>query len=169
MIKDRFKRFVGVAVIGFAMAMVFGACSSSPSTASASPSPARTPRGNPLPAQLQGDWALQADAAGLIAGGLCSKPYTIATCMFKLTFTGTTYTFATNVPEHQGGGGDVVVNGNQLAFFNGQACGLQPPAGVGHYTWTVTGTVLRLTPVDLDPCPRQPYLANQDYVRVADG
>jgi hypothetical protein len=115
-----------------------------------------------VPAQLQGDWLMPAAAAQTIAGGTCPTPVATTTCMFKLTFTATTYTWTTNVVGFSGGGGDTVVNGTEMDFFNGQACtGVKLPEGVGRYMWTLTGGILRFAPLNADPCPRTPFLANQ--------
>ncbi|HEV2475261.1 MAG TPA: hypothetical protein VGX22_01885, partial [Candidatus Dormibacteraeota bacterium] len=81
-----------------------------------------TPPGSPLPAQLLGDWLMPAAAANIVGQGACPSPLAVATCMFRLTFTATTYNWTTNVPGYSGGGGYVVANGTELAFFNGHAC-----------------------------------------------
>ena len=93
-------------------------------------------------------------------------PVSVATCMFKLTFTATTYYFEINAPGHTSGGGDAVVNGLEIDFFNGQACGLQLPDGVGRYTWTLANGILHFAPMNQDPCPRSPILSNQSYSRT---
>jgi hypothetical protein len=63
--------------------------------------------------------------------------------------------------------GDLVVNGEKVAFFNAQICGLALPDGVGRYRWTVKGSRLRFTPVDDDPCGgRAAILADETYERV---
>jgi len=118
-----------------------------------------------VPALLLGDWLLQAAAANTIAGGACPTPLAASTCTFRLTFTATTYNWTTNVDGFTGGGGDVVVNGTEMDFFNGQQCTLNPPAGVGRYTWSVTGGVLHFASLNHDVCPRAPYLDNQSYSR----
>jgi hypothetical protein len=86
--------------------------------------------------------------------------------MFKLTFTASSYNFEISAPGRTGGGGDAVVNGTEIDFFNGQACSLQLPEGVGRYTWTLTGGVLHFTSMNQDLCPRAPILANQSYNRA---
>jgi hypothetical protein len=123
------------------------------------------PAGGPVPAQLLGDWLMPAAAAQAM-GGSCPTPVTLSTCMFRLTFTATTYNWTIHAPGFSDGGGDVVVNGSEIDFFNGQACGTALPQGVGRYTWTLTGGVLRFTSLNTDICPRQPFLANQSYTRT---
>jgi hypothetical protein len=138
-----------------------------PSTTSSNPptpSAAVALAGGQVPAQLQGDWLLPLAAAQAYqqnSGDTCPAPPAIATCMFKLTFTASSYNFEINAPGRTGGGGDAVVNGAEIDFFNGEACSLQLPAGVGRYTWTLTGGVLHFTPMNQDPCPRSPILANE--------
>ena len=123
------------------------------------------PAGGPVPAQLLGDWLMPAAAAQAISGS-CPTPVTVSTCMFRLTFTATTYNWTTNVAGFTDGGGDVVVNGNEIDFFNGQACSTDLPQGVGRYTWTLTNGVLHFVLLNTDICPRQPFLANQSYTRT---
>ena len=124
------------------------------------------PQGDPIPAQLQGDWVLSAAAADAYAGGTCPKPLAIATCMFKLTFTATTFQVTSNVAGYSGGHGEAVVYGAEIDFFNGTACGLQLPDGVGRYTWTETGGLLRFTLIR-DPCQatRSSFLADRSFSR----
>src|SRR5579872_282172 len=113
--------------------LLLAACSQSTPSASASPT-AFT--GSPVPAQLQGSWVMQAQEADVITGHQCPKPVAEATCTFKLTITPTTYEWSTNVAGYSGGGGDVLTNGNEMDFFNGDQCGEQLPAGIGRYGWT---------------------------------
>ena len=145
-------------------------CGQATSSANVTPSAASArPAGGPLPAQLLGDWLLPAAAANAYlqsSGETCPTPVAVATCMFKLTFTVTTFFFEINAPGHNSGGGDAVVNGTEIDFFDAKGCGLQFPDGVGRYTWTLTGGVLHFTPINQDPCPRSPILANQSYSRA---
>lgn len=147
------------------------ACGQSTPSANVTPSAASgTPPGGPLPAQLLGDWLLPLAAANAYlesSGETCPTPLAVATCMFKLTFTATTFYFEINAPGHSSGGGDAVVNGTEIDFFNAPGCGLQLPDGVGRYMWTLTGGVLHFTSMNQDPCPRSPILANQSYSRTS--
>ena len=125
------------------------------------PAPAGQPRsqlpeGGPVPSELRGDWIMTADEAKAIAGDSCPDPLSIATCMFKLTFTTATYTWTSNIPDYFGGGGEVVVKSSEIDFFNGRECQIQGLEGVGRYRWELIGGVLRFTALNNDPCPRQP-------------
>ena len=68
-----------------------------------------------------------------------------------------------------GGGvsfGSVVVNGNEIDLFNGDACAIPLPGGVGRYRWTFQNGVLHLTPLNPDPCSiRGLIVANRTYIR----
>jgi hypothetical protein len=126
-----------------------------------------TPAGDPVPSQLLGDWLMSAATAEAIAGAACPTPLAVTTCMFRLTFTSTTYNWTTNITGYTSGGGDVVVNGTEMDFFNGQACSLSPPQGIGRYRWTLSGSVLHFTSLNHDVCPRAAFLANQTYSRAS--
>ena len=169
----------GMLVVGF----VFLASSCDQSTSSAklptpsvapSPTPASSlpaaspPPGGPAPAQLQGDWFLAPAAVDAILGhggaGTCpSPPLTATNCFFLLNLTATTYHLEGTAIAT--GSGNVVVNGNEIDFFNGAVCGLQLPDGVGRYTWTLKVGVLSLTLIS-DPCSRPEYMANQSWRRT---
>jgi hypothetical protein len=56
--------------------------------------------------------------------------------------------------------GNIAVNGNQVAFFNG------PCDAVGVYQWSVHGGILHFTLIGDDPCGRRPDLDNRDYRRI---
>jgi hypothetical protein len=165
-----FRSFARLAApLSISFALLAAACGQSTPTANqATPSATGTPAGGPVPAQLLGDWVLPVTAANAYlasSGEMCPTPLAVATCMFKLTFTPTTYIYATNAPGRTGGGGNAVVNGTELDFFNGEACGLSLPAGVGRYRWTLASGVLKFAPLNQDECPRAPLLANQSYSR----
>ncbi len=158
------------AMLWISFVLPAAACGQSTPSSNVTPSAASgTPEGGPLPAQLLGGWLLPPAAANAYLGNsgeTCPTPPAVATCMFKLTFTATTFYFEINAPGHSSGGGNAVVNGTEIDFFNGQGCGLQLPDGVGRYTWTLTGGVLHFTSINQDPCPRSPILANQSYSRT---
>ena len=61
--------------------------------------------------------------------------------------------------------GNVVVNGDEIDFFNAGPCGIPLPGGVGRYRWTITGNELLLTSIEYDPCGRREYLSNVTFVR----
>jgi hypothetical protein len=159
------------AALCISFALLAAACGQAAPSASVTPSVASgMPAGGPLPAQLRGNWLLPPAAANAYlesSGETCPTPLALATCMFKLTLTATTFYFEINAPGHSSGGGDAVVNGTEIDFFNAQGCGLQFPDGVGRYTWTLTGGVLHFTSMNQDPCPRSPILANQSYGRAS--
>jgi hypothetical protein len=144
--------------------VLLAACSQSTSSATTSPA---LFAGSPVPARLQGDWVMQVQEADAVAGGHCPRPLAVATCTFKLTLTPTTYEWTTNVAGFSGGGGDVLVNGNEMDFFNGDQCGEPLPGGIGRYGWTLSNGTLRFKSLNYDSCPRQPFLANQIYDRSA--
>jgi hypothetical protein len=138
------------------------------STAPSPPPPAVSPPpGGPVPAQLQGNWFLAPAAVDAILGhedgNSCPSPpvaVTATNCFFLLNLTATTFHLeGTGIDT---GSGNVVVNGNEIDFFNGALCYLQLPDGVGRYRWTLKSGVLRLTLIS-DPCNRAPYMANQSW------
>jgi hypothetical protein len=63
--------------------------------------------------------------------------------------------------------GRIVVNGDEIAFFNSNApsCPLRLPEGVGRYRWRLTGDKLHLTEIGNDPCVRATHLAGATYLR----
>jgi hypothetical protein len=107
-----------------------------------SPSPSGTPPpGGPAPLQLIGTWLEVSPTAGL-----------------TLTLTTSHYAF-------EEGQGDIVVHGNEIDFFNGTACGLQLPQGIGRYTWRLNGTTLTFTAIAVDPCGRVNRLDGAIYMK----
>ena len=144
--------------------VLLAACSQSTSSPPVSPAAFS---GSPVPAQLQGGWVMQVQEADAVAGHQCPRPLAVATCTFELTITPTTYDWSTNVAGFTGGGGDVLVNGREMDFFNGEQCGEPLPGGIGRYAWTLLNGTLRFRALNSDSCPRQPFLANQIYDRSA--
>ena len=129
--------------------------------ASAAPVPSPPP-GGPVPAQLLGDWFLTPAAVDALIG--CPKPLKAGTaCLLRLSLTATTYRFGGTLPP---GPGDVIVNATEIDFFNAPQCDQKLPDGIGRYTWTLTGGVLHLTPLNADPCGRSEYLTSQDFYRT---
>ncbi len=105
------------------------------------------PPGGPLPAELVGTW----------------RPVDPA-LVGDLTFTPPNqYVFATPA---ESSGGNVVVSGTEIAFFNGALCGLRLPEGVGRYRWTISGGELRFEPLNSDPCGRGSDLQTRKYVKL---
>jgi hypothetical protein len=120
-------------------------------TASSTPPPpaATTPPGGPAPAQLLGDWRLGPNASNAI----------------DLALYASTFSFTTSGDVNLG---DIVVNGNEIDFFNGDGCGLTLPDGVGRYTWNLQNNVLHFTPLNQDPCGmRSGHLADQSYAKTS--
>jgi hypothetical protein len=80
-----------------------------------------------------------------------------------VTFTTTSFRVADKLG---GGNGDIVVNGNEIDFFNVGQCGLLLPEGVGRYQWGLRGATLHFAPLNSDPCPvRHDHFANQNFIR----
>jgi len=63
------------------------------------------------------------------------------------------------------GQASVVVNHNEIDFFNGVICGLKLPYGVGLYTWTITAGVLYFNLIS-DPCTRREVHTDQGWSRT---
>jgi hypothetical protein len=142
---------------------------SSPPAATPSPSP---PPGGPVPAQLLGDWFLSpADSAAYIAaneGSTCSAPPTATNCVAQLTLMATTYqeVFTFGGSSLHAASGNVVVNNNEIDFFNEvntegtSMCDV--PGGVGRYKWSLAGGVLHFTLIS-EPCGGTQVLANHRW------
>ena len=108
-------------------ASVSACASTSASTPTAATPASNWPSGGAVPAELAGSWA-QKD--------------------FCLTLLGYTYDFGA-------GRGNVVVNGAEVDFFNGEACQKALPDGVGRWQWAVNGNMLTLSLLAGDPCGRR--------------
>ncbi len=108
------------------------------------------PPGGPAPAKLIGRWSRVVTADG------SSAVVTFAANRFR-------------VADRLGGGhGEIVVNGNEIDFFNVQECGLFLPEGVGRYRWILRGTTLHFVPLNKDPCPvRDDHFADQDFTKIS--
>jgi len=126
-----------------------------------------------VPAQLLGDWFMAMPPAVIEAktGVPCPSPPTATNCFFQLTLMASTshMYFAANPGTEDLGLGDVVVNKDEIDFFNGVYCevnqGLHLPDGVGRYTWKLTGGLLYLTNIS-DPCTRAHFLSYQGWSRT---
>jgi hypothetical protein len=173
--KHRIASPATVALLGVAIVFLASSCGQSTSSATvptphAAPSPtpaASPPPGGPVPAELLGDWFLP-PAAVLDIGYTCPSHPNDLNCFADLTFTATTYqvvfhAIAASPPGH----GDVVVNNDEIDFFNGVQCGLQLPDGVGRFKWTLTSGVLHLVPLNQDPCRRNGLAYPQGWSRTA--
>jgi len=80
-----------------------------------------------------------------------------------LTLMDTTYRLQS--PDGTSTGG-VVVNGDEIDFFDATACGLKLPEGVGRYRWTLVDGVLHFASLARDPCGRVAVLKDADYRRA---
>lgn len=102
------------------------------------------PPGSPAPAELIGTW-------DRIAGSSSFTPT-------MLILTAGAFTIRADGAV---GGGNLVVNGDEIDFFNSGPC----PAPVGRYQWTLKAGTLHFTPLNSDPCGRQEFLADQSYTK----
>ena len=138
--KMGFRFTAGVALVALAVAItaaIFAIHSASTNSAPAAPPAA--PRGGPVPAQLVGAWKEVADpGVVMILGGTD----------FALSGNGLT------------GIGKVAVNGSEIDFYNGSACNIALPGGIGKYRWTISAGSLTFTPLNSDPCPRAPNMVD---------
>ena len=157
------------ALLAIAFVLVASSCGQSTSsaklsTSSTAPSP---PPGGPVPAELIGGWyLLPADINAAVGYTACQLPSTPAKCSVQILFTATTVTWPNNL-GFLSCCGNAVVNGSEIDFFNDSGCGIPLPAGLGRYTWTLTGNVLHFTSLNQDPCERFAWLASRNFYRTA--
>jgi len=112
---------------------------------------ASPPPGGPVPSQLIGDW---------VQMGSSTPSDTV-----DLILNATTFSFATSGESNFG---DIVVNGTEIDFFNGDGCGLRLPDGIGRYNWTLGNGTLHFKPLAQDPCDmRSSHLADQTYTKAS--
>jgi hypothetical protein len=132
-----------------APAAATAAATTTAATSNATATAASRPPGGPAPAQLIGTWTR-----------VISNPDDAAVA----TFTANSFRV---VDTLAGGNGEIVVNGNEIDFFNVRQCGLVFPKGVGRYQWRLQGAKLHFAPLNSDPCPvRHWHFANQDFTRT---
>lgn len=138
--KMGFRFTAGVALVALAVAITAAifALHSAPSN-SAPAAPPSAPQGDPVPSWLDGAWQQITDPTVV------------------LILSGTNYSTA---GPGGSGVGNVVVNGSEIDFYNGSACYISLPGGIGKYRWTISAGVLTFTPLNSDPCPRAPYWAD---------
>jgi hypothetical protein len=121
-----------------------------------------------VPAQLLGDWFLPPAAVNAVSSnGTCPTPLSATNCFFRLTLNATNYeqAFTAIGGTTDAGQGDVVVNSNEIDFFNGRLCAIPLPGGIGRYTWTLTGGTLHFTLIS-DPCTRSAIYTWGDWSRA---
>ena len=135
----------------FAM-FVLGACSS-PTPAAAQPSPTASPSPLPTASATPTDWP----KGGPVPSELTGVWYVGSA---PITFFGSNFTLGES-------GGNVVVNGAEIDFFNGVTCAMPLPGGIGRYTWTLTGGSVHLVSLAPDPCPgRRDVLGDATFRRT---
>jgi len=105
---------------------------------------ATPPPGGPAPAALQGQW-VQPDVKG--AG--------------RLVIRRDSWVWG-------GARGELVVNGDEVDFYNGNYCGIRLPGGVGRYRWSISGGLLSFTLLAADPCTDRPGVLSAPFTKVAD-
>lgn len=142
--KLRFTVFIAVVVAaGFSMS----SCNSSASSPAPSPTAviSLTPSAQPLASLLPGS----------------AVPAELAHQWFqyqrgsRLLLNGNSYAMSSPAGSASG---NVVVNGTEIDFFNGNPCTIPPPGGVGRYAWRIAGGRLYLTALNADPCGRSDEL-----------
>ena len=148
-------RKVRFAIAVFALCATSACSSGGGSTASHSPSGgpshATWPSGQPVPATLSGTWQAHNAEAG--------------TFRASLILNGNGYRVG-------GGGGslfnsgNVVMQGDKMLFFNGSGCGLAPPAGVGTYRWSLSGSGTLSLQLVGDSCGRVGDLGDSTWDRI---
>jgi hypothetical protein len=122
-----------------------------------------------VPAQLLGDWFMFMPPAVVEArtGVQCPSPATAENCFFQLTLmASTTHAYFVASPGVEDLlQGDVVVNNQEIDFFNGVYCGIPLPEGIGRYTWELTNGLLYLTMIS-DPCTRAHFFSYEGWSRT---
>jgi hypothetical protein len=127
-------------------------------------SSARRPGAGPVARQLV---PAAGGCHGSESGIPCPPNPTPTNCFFQLTLAATSWSISfvatggTAVPSQ----GDVVVNNDEIDFFNSVYCGLQLPNGLGRFTWRVTAGVLYFTLIS-DTCTRAHVLTNRGWSRT---
>jgi hypothetical protein len=162
------------ALLGIAFVFLASSCGQSTPSAtlplSAVPSPTPTaslPPGGPVPEQLVGNWYLPGASVTQVSGDRCPLDPTPTNCFFQLMLGGSTWSISfvasggIVVPSQ----GNIVVNSNEMDFYNSDYCGLQLPAGLGRFTWRVTAGVLYFTKIS-DACTRAHVLTNKGWTRT---
>ena len=157
-------------LLAIAVVLLASSCSQPTSSAklptpSAAPSP---PHGGPVADQLLGDWfmAMPPAVIEVRTGVPCPSPPTAENCFFQLTLmASTTHAYLVANPSVDLLTGDVVVNKDEIDFFNGVYCEIPLPGGIGRYTWKLTGGLLYLTLIS-DPCTRTHFFSYQGWSRT---
>jgi hypothetical protein len=129
--------------LGIGLSVLYSRSQASPARHSVpitSPTPAPPP-GGPAPAELRGQWRPPDGSAHLFI-----QP---------------------NGWVWGDANGEFVVLGDEIDFYNGKYCGIRLPGGVGRYRWTISGGLLRFTPLAPDPCADRPSTFAGPFTKVA--
>jgi hypothetical protein len=157
-----------VALLGITIVFLASSCGQSTTAAklSAPSAAAGFPSGGPVPAQLLGAWFMPPAAVEAVSGVACPSPPSATNCFFQLTLLAKTYyqAYTASGGKQAAGQGNVVVNNNEIDFFNGAMCGLKLPDGIGRYRWTITAGLLYFTLIS-DPCTRWEVYTHQGWSR----
>lgn len=107
---------------------------------------AQPPPGGPAPPELQGTWLFRSESLGPV----------------RLNITEDRYAVSAGGRSTQG---DLVVDGDEIAFFNSNVCPLELPEGIGRYRWSITDEKLRLKLLGKDPCSGRERWVNSAFER----
>jgi hypothetical protein len=146
-----------------------GQVTSSPSVTilpvpSASPGPVPSPTAQPVPSGSArptpgADWPAGDPVPEALRGVWYEPSYPT-----KMTLEGNDYTF---IQPARSAHGNVVVNGDEIDFFNGDQCGFPLPRGVGKYHWElVDESTIKFTGLNEDPCGRIDILSGVTWSRT---
>ncbi|MEP6871765.1 MAG: hypothetical protein ABI939_07930 [Anaerolineaceae bacterium] len=137
-----------------ALVALTAACSESDDAPGGRPSASATAQ---LP--VTGEWP----PGGKVPAALSGLWYETSTSS-TITLDGNDYKI---VEPSQIAHGNVVVNGDEIDFFNGAACAVKLPGGVGKYRWAVVGnSEVRFTALNQDPCGRVDNLVGVTWTRT---
>jgi hypothetical protein len=127
-------------------ALLIGCSGGGATPAARSPSPSASwPPGGPVPSAIEGTWFFD-------------------TVPSRITIKGNLYTVTQRASLSAYG--NVVVNGNEIDFFNGSGCRLALPDGVGRYWWSLGNKGLHFTLLNQEPCGRKEILADAMWTRT---
>ena len=121
-----------------------------PSSAPASATVVATPTwppGDPVPSALAGTWYFPLHST-------------------EVELSGNDYRVIQTSPANHAAG-NVVVNGDEIDFFNGSGCGIPLPEGIGRYRWELQDSgSMHFTALNTDPCGRVDILADATWTRT---
>lgn len=144
---------VAALALGIGLAILYARSQASPAGHSARPTPSpAAPQGGPAPAELLGQWVDIRDIGSAVTRAGVGR-------------------FVIRPDSFVAGGaarGELVVRGKEIDFYNGSLCGIPLPGGVGRYRWSISGGLLRFTPLAPDPCTDRPQEIAGPFRKVAD-